>query len=249
MLFLLPLFTHPMGVMNYSDLESRLVQSLALKHRPVSVTFVDTPPAGVSAFSGQVPAGCAFWQLASEGRSFYTQQSDHYNCAVGCHTHSIPLPPERESDLMATVSFMVETGYLKMEDVPGIARMQATPKHVVYSPVADSKVPPDVVIVRGAPGKLMLLQEAGYRSGVKVESPLLARPTCMAIPVSMARGVTMSTGCVGNRVYTQLEDSELYVMVPGADVARVAEQLETIVSANAVLNDYHQQRRKELLAT
>jgi uncharacterized protein (DUF169 family) len=234
--------------MNYSELESRLVQSLALEHRPVAVTFVDTPPAEVPAFSGQVPAGCAFWQLASAGRSFYTQQSDHYNCAVGCHTHNIPLPPERESELMATVGFMVETGYLKMEEVPGISRMPKTARQVVYSPLGDAKVAPDVVIVRGAPGKLMLLQEAGYRSGVKVESPLLARPTCMAIPVSMARGVTMSTGCIGNRVYTQLEDSELYVMVPGADIAQVAEQLDTIVSANAVLNDYHQQRRNELLA-
>lgn len=233
--------------MNYSEIESHLVRSLALKHRPVAVTIVDTPPAGVSTFSGQVPSGCTFWQLASEGRSFYTQHADHYNCAVGCHTHSIPLPPERESELMATVGFMVATGYLKMEEVAGIARLEKAPKHVVYSPLGEAKVAPDVIIVRGEPGKLMLLQEAGYRAGVKVESPLLARPTCMAIPVAMTRGVTMSTGCVGNRVYTELSDSELYIMVPGGDIARVSEQLDRILSANATLNEYHQKRREELL--
>lgn len=235
--------------MNYSQLESRLVKALALKHRPVAISFVETPPAGVSAFSGQVPSGCTFWQLASEGRSFYTEQADHYNCAVGCHTHNIPFPPEREGELMATVGFMVENGYIKMEEVPGIARLGTTPKHVAYAPLGDAKVAPDVVVVRGAPGKLMLVQEAAYRAGTKAESPLLARPTCMAIPTAIAHGVTTSTGCVGNRVYTQLDDSELYVMVPGKDVAQITEQLDTILTANATLNDYHQKRRAELLTT
>lgn len=233
--------------MRYSEIQSHLVQALALEHCPVAVTFVNAPPEGVPLFSGQVPSGCTFWQLASEGRSFYTQQADHYNCAVGCHTHNIPLPPERERELMATVGFTVENGYIKMEEVPGIARLHKTPKHVVYSPLGETKATPDVVILRGAPGKLMLLQEAGYRAGVKVQSPLLARPTCMAIPSAMANGTTMSTGCIGNRVYTQLGDNELYVMVPGADIARIAEQLDSILNANAVLRDYHQNRRKELL--
>ena len=234
--------------MLYSEIESRLVQSLDLKHRPVAVSFVSAPPADVPAFTGNVPSGCTFWQLASEGRSFYTQQADHYNCAIGCHTHNIALPKERESELMSTVGFMVEKGYIKMEEVPGIARLEESPKHVVYTPLGEAKKTPDVVIVRGAPGKLMLLQEAAYRAGAKADSPLLARPTCMAIPAAMANGTTMSSGCIGNRVYTQLEDSELYVMVPGADVERIADQLQTILAANATLAVYHQQRKAELLS-
>jgi uncharacterized protein (DUF169 family) len=232
--------------MNFSELESTLVRSLALTHRPVAVTFLDAPPAGVPEFTGEVPSGCTFWQLASEGRSFYTSAKDHYNCAVGCHTHNIALPKERESELMSTVGFMVEVGYIKMEEVPGIPRMEKASKHVVYAPLADAKIDPAVVIVRGAPGKLMLLQEAGYRAGVRVESPLLARPTCMAIPAALTSGTTMSSGCVGNRVYTQLDDNELYVMVPGADLARIAGQLQTILAANAILTDYHTKRKSEL---
>ena len=233
--------------MNFSELESTLVRSLALTHRPVAVSFLDTPPAGVPEFKGEVPSGCTFWQLASAGRSFYTSAKDHYNCAVGCHTHNIALPKERESELMSTVSFMVEIGYIRMEEVPGIARMEKVSQHVVYAPLADAKVDPAVLIVRGAPGKLMLLQEAGYRAGVKVESPLLARPTCMAIPAALSNGTTMSTGCVGNRVYTGLNDNELYVMVPGADLSRIADQLQTVVSANATLTDYHSRRKQELM--
>lgn len=148
---------------------------------------------------------------------------------------------------MQTVGFMVDVGYIKMEEVPGIARLPKTPKHVVYAPLADAEIPPDVVIVRGLPGKLMLLQEAAYRAGAKVESPLLARPTCMAIPSAMVGGVTSTTGCVGNRVYTDLEDNELYVMVPGADIGKITEQLQPIIDANATLHQYHAKRRAELL--
>jgi len=236
-----------MFAMDYHRIESRLTQSLALKHRPVAVTFVDTPPANVPAFTGQVPSGCTFWHLAAEGRVFFTSNADHYNCAVGCHTHNIPLPPERESELMATVGFMVDAGYIKMEEVPSIVRLPKTPRHVVYTPLAAAELAPDVVIIRGVPGKLMLLQEAAYRAGVKADSPLLARPTCMSIPSAMSGGFIVSSGCIGNRVYTSLEDNELYVMIPGADLARVTEQLQTILAANATLSDYHSKRRRELL--
>jgi hypothetical protein len=53
-------------------------------------------------------------------------------------------------------------------------------------------------------------------------------------------------GCVGNRVYTGLPDSELYTTVSGEQIASVAAQLATIANANAMLTDYHGQRRSAL---
>jgi hypothetical protein len=35
-------------------------------------------------------------------------------------------------------------------------------------------------------------------------------------------------------------------MVPGKDLERVADELETIASANAKLNEYHRSRRQEI---
>lgn len=233
--------------MTYPEIESHLVQSLGLATRPVAVTFTDAPPAGVPRFEGQVPSGCTFWQLAGEGRAFFTSHADHYNCPIGCYTHNIPLPPEREQELMGTLGLMADIGYIRMDEVPGIPRVARTAAHVVYAPLAQATGAPDVVIVRGPAGKLMLLQEAAYRAGVKAQAPLLARPTCMAVPAALEHGVTASTGCIGNRVYTQLGDGDLYVAIPGADVARVTAQLQTILSANATLQQYHEQRRSELL--
>lgn len=235
--------------MTFADIESRLRQALSLPSRPVAVTIADNRPQGLTEFSGEVPSGCTFWDMAAKGQSFYTTGKDHYNCAVGCHTHNIPLPPEREAELMATVGFMVDIGYIKMEEVPGIPRLPKTPKYIVYTPLAQATSAPDVVILRGQPGKLMLLQEAAYRAGAKVDAPLMARPTCMGIPAAMTAGVTMSSGCIGNRVYTQLSDEQLYVMVPGAEIANIADQLQTILAANATLTDYHSKRRAELTRT
>jgi uncharacterized protein (DUF169 family) len=93
----------------------------------------------------------------------------------------------------------------------------------------------------------MLLQEAAIRAGVSsAQLNALARPTCMALPAAMAMGIVASTGCVGNRVYTGLDDGELYVAVPGKDVVKVAAQAQTIGSANATLLDYHTDRRQQL---
>jgi len=79
----------------YSSVETKISKSLGLKIRPVAVKFLETPPKGVTKFEGAEPSGCSFWRIAAAGKIFYTVPSDHYNCAVGSHTHNIPLPQER----------------------------------------------------------------------------------------------------------------------------------------------------------
>lgn len=231
---------------NYRDLESRLTEALHLARRPVAISLLQSQPAGMEPLRGSQPSGCSFWRLASEGQSFFTVPSDHYNCAIGCYTHNIALPPEREHELMDTVSLMVQIGYIKQEEVPGIARLQATPKFTAYAPLGDASVAPDVVLVVGHPGRLMLLQEAALRAGVGANSSLFGRPTCMSIPLAIARGTTASTGCIGNRVYTELGDDELYVAIPGPDLEKIVDALDTIIDANARLTLYHQGRKQSL---
>ena len=95
--------------------------------------------------------------------------------------------------------------------------------------------------------RLAVLEEAAQRAGVSSSAPLLGRPTCMAIPLAMSGSIATSLGCVGNRVYTEIPDDELYVTVSGKDLQRVVDQLETIGTANQALKDYHTVRRATLL--
>src|SRR4029450_2742011 len=137
----------------------RLHDTLGLQRRPVAVTFRETPPMGVAKFAGTEPSGCSFWRVAAGGRTFYTVPSDHYNCAIGSHTHNIPLPPERADELRRTLGFLTGIGDIRRAEVPGIPRLPKTPAAVIYAPLGDTPVEPDVVLVSGQPAPLMRLLE------------------------------------------------------------------------------------------
>jgi uncharacterized protein (DUF169 family) len=231
---------------DYERIEKNLTTQLSLAHRPVAVACLAQPPAGIEKFEGVQPSGCSFWTLASGGRTFYTLAPDHYNCAIGAHTHNMPLPPDRAHELTDTLEFMAGIGYLRMEEVPGIPQLPDTPGVVVYAPLAATPVDPDVVLFWGPPGKMMLLQEAALRAGVTASLNTLGRPTCMVVPAALRHGVVASTGCIGNRVYTGLDESELYVAMPGRDLQRIADETATIASANATLLEYHEDRKRQL---
>ncbi len=233
---------------DYQAIEQQLLETLRLPRRPVAIAFRDAPPAGVPKFSGTAPSGCSFWRIASAGTAFYTVPSDHYNCPIGSYTHNIPLPKRREGELSETLGFMSGIGYIRMEEVAGIPRLPQTPGVVIYAPLGEAPLAPDVVVFAGQPGRVMLVQEAALRAGVASNIPILGRPTCMALPAALAQGVIASTGCIGNRVCTDLGEDELYVVVPGKDLTRVAEEARTIAAANARLLVYHRERR-QVLAT
>jgi uncharacterized protein (DUF169 family) len=231
---------------DYGALEQRMTKPLRLPKRPVAVKFQNTPPAGVDRFIGREPSGCSFWRLAAAGRTFYTVPSDHYNCPVGSYIHHISPPPERADELDQTLGLMVGIGYLKMEEVPGIARLSETPAVIVYAPLGQTPVDPDVAVFTALASQVMVLGEAAQRAGCAAQLPMLGRPTCMALPAAMARGTMVSTGCIGNRVYTDLGEGEMYVVLPGRDLERIADELETVVKANAQLAQYHESRRAAL---
>jgi len=157
----------------YSSVETKISKSLGLKKRPVAVKFLETPPKGVKKFEGAQPSGCSFWRIAAAGKTFYTVPSDHYNCAVGSHTHNIPLPPDRAKELEQTLSFMTDIGYIKTEEVPGIPQLAKMPCTVVYSPLGNAPVDPAVVIFAGPAAQIMLVREATQRAGRIAQFPML----------------------------------------------------------------------------
>jgi uncharacterized protein (DUF169 family) len=230
---------------DYSQIERRLTDVLRLSRRPVAIAFRDTPPEGVLPLTGSQPSSCSFWRLAAAGNVFYTVPSDHFNCPVGSFTHNITLPPEREVELKGVLAMMWEIEYIKMEEIPAMSRLPATPAVTVYAPLSQTPVTPDAVLIAGTPAKLMLLHESAIRAA-KTVLPLLGRPTCMAIPAALSGGVASSLGCIGNRVYTGITDDQFYTVIAGSDLDVIAQELETIVTANAKLAEYHQGRRATL---
>jgi uncharacterized protein (DUF169 family) len=215
----------------------QLQELLGLRRPPVGVTFFPEPPPGVPRVDRAGPASCTYWMLAAEGRRFYTESSDHYNCPIGAYTHGIDLPPAGKKDLDGVLSTMIGIGYLRSEELPGIPRREEAFGAAVYAPLTEADGEPHVAIIIGNARQIMLLSEAAGAAG------LMGRPTCAALPQVMKTGQAVaSLACIGNRVYTDLTDEELYFALPGGQVKAVTEKLATIVHANNELEKYHRSR-------
>jgi len=229
---------------DWRKLEQRISSTVG-SQRAVGVAFLDAPPPDVEKFEGTAPSGCSFWRLAAAGRSFYTVPHDHFNCAVGAHTHNIPLSSAREKETAQTLKMMFDLGYVKPEEVDKIPRWPTTPAVVAYAPLGALSFAPDVVLFACKPKGAMLFCEAAARAGIG-GAPALGRPTCMALPASLDTGSTVSLGCIGNRVYTGLGEEELYFVLRGRDLPALADALEVIAEVNRALGDHARERREHL---
>jgi hypothetical protein len=68
----------------------------------------------------------------------------------------------------------------------------------------------------------------------------------MALPASLQHGAIFSLGCIGNRVYTGLSETQMYFVVRSQDLEAIADALEVVNGANAALSDYAIGRRQKL---
>jgi len=233
---------------NWDSLGMEFTALLQLDRPPVAITFVDKVPEGVERFTGSSPAGCSFWRLAADGRVFYTVPSDHYNCAIGSHTHKFPLPADMAKAAEQTFAMLFQLEYVRPEEIPQIPQLRTTPAAVVYAPLRLTPVAPSVVLFQCPAASAMLLHEAATHAGSGGMLPILGRPTCMALPAALEKGTVVSLGCTGNRIYTGLPDADLYFAVPGADLERVARSLVVVSTANAELARYARGRLVQLSA-
>jgi uncharacterized protein (DUF169 family) len=227
----------------------QLEDLLELRTPPVALAFRDAPPANVSRVAVAGPSACTYWKQAALGETFYTEASDHYGCPIGSYTHGVDLPPDQQKELEGVVGKMLQLGYLRAEEIPGIPRRQGAFGVAVYAPLAGAPFEPDVILVRGNAKQVMLLTEAAQAAGVAAESGLMGRPTCAAVPAVLQSSRTVaSLGCIGNRVYTGLADDELYSALPGTCLGAVVEKLATLVRANRELENYHRSKMASLEA-
>lgn len=222
----------------------RLKSCLGLTSAPVAVSFLAEPPAGVERAPEGQPAGCGYWRVAGkEERTFYTLAEDHLECPIGAHTHGVRLPAQDAEQLQGVLGMMFDLGYVRPEEVPAIPQREEPFSVAVYAPLADSPVPPDVVLVRGSARQIMLLFEAAQAAELVCDQPTMGRPTCAILPQAIQGGaVSLSLGCIGNRVYTLLPDSDFYAAIPGPSLEQLLDKLEPIVHANNELERYHRQK-------
>ncbi|OGS00583.1 MAG: hypothetical protein A3G41_06615 [Elusimicrobia bacterium RIFCSPLOWO2_12_FULL_59_9] len=231
--------------MDLKSQSAKLQKCLGLKIPPIAVSFLASAPRDIPRIGAAEAAGCAYWKLAAEGKVFYTEASDHYNCPIGAFTHGIDLAPETAKQLEGLMETMVGLQYIKKEDIPSIPHRSQPFGAAVYAPLDKAPREPDVVLVRGNAAQMMLLAEAAQAAGAAGgRVAAMGRPTCAVLPEAMQSAqAAVSFGCAGNRVYTGAGENEAYCAIPGSKLEAVAGKLEVILRANRELKSFHETRR------
>lgn len=223
------------------QMEDRLMRALRLSRRPVAITLLPSAPDGVAPVHGSVPAGCSFWRMAAEGRTFWTSPSDHRHCALGAFTHGLARLAGRDVDEEIPSSLLLCAGHLPPRSA-AIPRAPSEPGGVLYAPLGMSPVSPDVVVVSGRYGDIALLREAALRVGVPVHEGDLDGTPCIALARCLiAREVCIMTS-TANRIYAGLDRDEVSAIFPGRDVDGLADAATSSRSAHERLAAHHRTR-------
>jgi uncharacterized protein (DUF169 family) len=224
------------------DRVTRAREILGLRRVPIKIGFLDAPPPLARWSGGPVAAGCVFWDRAMDGKSFYTLPADHWNCAIGSHTHKIGLPADRGNELGATIGFMVETRYLDPAEVAEIPTLDRQPAAVAYAPATSEAFKADVVLLAVTPAQSTLVFEAALKAGIaRGSAGATSRPSCAILPASAKTEViAISFGCRGNRTFTTVGDDEMYIAIPGGRWDEFVDRLIEVQRSNLTMGNYYQ---------
>lgn len=233
---------------SYFHLSETLTHNLRLAQPPVAVCFSDTVPSSVPAHQGHAPAGCRFWQEAATAL-FGTSPSDHALCAVGSYTHNLELSAAEQSELQESLAVFGKLGYVTQDDLPLISVLNRRPKHVIYAPLAQSPLPPDVVLLFGDASQALIVSEAVQQVEHR-NPPALGRPACAVIPQVANTGLAaLSLGCCGARAYVDAFAADLVLCaLPGANLIAYVERIAELTTANSILSQFHQRRSRDVAA-
>ena len=224
---------------------SVLVRHLALGEPPVALAFRDEAPASAATPSHKVPSACTFWR---EGRAglFFADSAAHRECPIGVLTMGFDLTREDEPAATQLIQSMCDLKYFAQAEVAALPRVSEKHHGILYGPLAEFPVAPDVVLVVVNSFGAMLAAEASDSTDLanSAGQPAYGRPACSVIPRAMASGRTMlSLGCIGARTYVELRPEEGLAVIPGSALGRFVERLGEVAYANVELERFHAGRK------
>lgn len=227
---------------DWGSLADDLSGLLHLYAAPIAISWTDTVPEGVEPFgadhpaptpdgrTGAVAASCVFW-MHSANRTFATVESDHGNCSVGLMTHGWRSMDEVAGN--ADVAALLESGWVTMDVVPEIPTVSERPQSMVYGPLAETPLDPDVVLIRLNAKQMMVLSDAW--PGLRIEG----KPQCHILAIAKEQGEpAASLGCMLSRVRTGMQADEMTCAIPAGRLAEVVDRLRSTNDADGAVARY-----------
>ena len=233
--------------MDRTQIASTLQDRIPLDKSPIGLAFVDQQPPEVSRIGKAVPSSCAFWREA-ESSVFYASAEDHYNCSLGAIVMGFELPEAHMGSLMQDVGMMCELTYVREEEVPNVPKVENASSGIVYGPLEQLPMDPDVVLLWVNPMQAMVVSEsAGQINWASSPTGVYGRPGCAAIPVALSQqNVAQSFGCTGMRINSGISDEFMLMTVPGDQVESLTDSLAQVTDVHAKMTAHYEQKAATL---
>jgi uncharacterized protein (DUF169 family) len=230
-----------MTTQTWENLSDELTRALGLQHAPVAITFTndapgapllesDVPAPSGDGRTGKVAAGCVFWIKAAD-TTFTTVPADHYNCSVGSVTHGL----KKLEEVMGNedVQGILEAEWVTPEEAMQLPVVQDRHDYIVYGPLTDTPLDPDVILLRVNAFQSMVMLDAFG------DMDVVGKPQCHIIPLAREQNkIAMSTGCMLSRIRTGMSPNEMTCTIPAGRLAEVVDKLEARRKANTAVGAY-----------
>jgi uncharacterized protein (DUF169 family) len=181
-----------------------------------------------------------FWTKAVD-RTFTTVAADHGNCSVGSLTHGFATLDEVAG--RGDVAALLESGWVTMDMVPGIPVVADRPDMVIYGPLAETPVDPDVVLIRVNGKQLMVLADA--LPGLRIDG----KPQCHIVAVAKQQGeVAVSVGCMLSRTRTGMRSEEMTCAIPASRLQHVIGRVQATAATDAIVASYAAEDARRFVA-
>jgi len=236
--------------MRYERIGTEINEKLRLATPPIALAFVERAPAGIPSLDEDVPSACSFWRKA-EMAVFYASADRHFNCPIGALTMGFAMPDEVQAKLMELTKMMCGVGYLAPEEAAKIPSIPKKHSGIVYGPLRDFPIEPDLVLMWLTPDQAMLYAEAAGSCRWVEERPipLLGRPSCAALPVALANSQsTFSLGCTGMRIFTGIGEDRFLAVLPGNRMLEFNKALGSKREATQRMRIFYEDHKKKFPA-
>jgi uncharacterized protein (DUF169 family) len=130
----------------------------------------------------------------------------------------------------ADVAALCESGWVTPDAVAKIAVVRDKPASIVYGPLRDLAIEPEVILLRLNGKQQMLLHDAWP------ELRFEGKPQYHIIPIAKERGeIAVSVGCMLSRVRTGMSNNEVTCAIPASRVTELIDRLQAArIADNAV---------------
>ncbi len=212
------------------------------------MALVDDQPQGVESFEGDVPSFCTFWRMA-EKKAFYAPADKHFNCPIGAMVLGFEMPKEVQEELGGLVKKMCECSYLSEDEPANIPTITEKKAGVVYGPLKDFPVEPQLILMWLKPSQAMIYNEVlgCCKWSGSMQSMALGRPACAVIPTTLDKSpFGMSLGCTGMRTFTEVSDEHILATLNYKEIDSFLTSLKTTVSANKEMKEFYLDHKSKI---